>query len=128
MLDVLCYYGGNRRHYSIIELQNLSEIELTRLRYSLKCPSCLESAFYRKESSDGKSVCFGSGDCTSRTKEISPQRGKENKDAREVDQIIVESERFTLNFTASNIVQDKKKLQNPPLMMKHKLEDLQFIF
>ena len=46
--------------FSIFEFKALSEQKIVFYRHSLFCPVCLQPAYFRRASKDGKQACFGS--------------------------------------------------------------------
>ena len=46
--------------FSIFEFKLLSAEKIALYRHSLFCPECLQSAYFRRASKDGKQACFGS--------------------------------------------------------------------
>lgn len=48
------------RTFSIIEFKNLSDAHIALYRHALICPVCLQVAYFRRASKDGKQACFGS--------------------------------------------------------------------
>lgn len=98
MFNSVCTFGGIDKYYSVIDFQKLPEKEIEKLRHSLVCPGCRESAFYRKKSVDGKQACFGSRYCTCRENTPSLQRKREVINATEVKQIIAESDTIRISF------------------------------
>ncbi|WP_028869066.1 hypothetical protein [Psychromonas arctica] len=46
--------------FSIFEFKLLSDEKIALYRHSLFCPECLQNAYFRRASKDGKQACFGS--------------------------------------------------------------------
>lgn len=46
--------------FSIYEFKLFSTLKIAEYRHSLFCPECLQVAYFRKASKDGKQACFGS--------------------------------------------------------------------
>ncbi|QYK02038.1 hypothetical protein [Shewanella psychrotolerans] len=102
MLDAICRIDDLPQvTYSVFRFQALDEAEMERLRQHLYCPVCDGKAYFRKASSDGKAACFGSRyhqlDCREFKPSLSRQR--EELDAVEVNQLIVDSEALIIDFT-----------------------------
>lgn len=116
MLDAICELGaddlnangevasgetGARITYSVFKFQKLGDDEIERLRQWLYCPACGGKAYFRKASKDGKAACFGSryhqADCA----EFKPsaQKSREEQDAIEVQQVLVEADALQIDFS-----------------------------
>lgn len=102
MIDAVCTYGGQPRIYNILSFQQLSDSDIEKYRQFLECPNpkCSAEAYYRRESIDGKSACFGSRYHVAGCDEgrSSPQREREVKQALEVEQIINNSNEVIFDF------------------------------
>lgn len=87
--------------YSVFKFQKLGDDEIERLRQWLYCPACGGKAYFRKASKDGKAACFGSryhrADCI----EFKPsaQKSREEQDAIEVQQVLVEADALQIDFS-----------------------------
>ena len=46
--------------FSIFEFKHFTAQQIAQYRHSLFCPECLQVAYFRKASKDGKQACFGS--------------------------------------------------------------------
>lgn len=106
MLDAICNYDPERlKTFSIFEFKALTEAEIDKFRYSLICPVCEQTAYFRKASKDGKQACFGSRyhkvDCS----EFNPSARKteEEKQVAEVEQVLLEEDSLLIDFTAAII-------------------------
>jgi uncharacterized Zn finger protein (UPF0148 family) len=102
MLDAICRIDDLPQiTYSVFKFQTLDEAEIERLRQHLYCPACDGKAYFRKASSDGKAACFGSRyhrlDCREFKPSMSRQR--EEQDAVEVNQLILDSEALRIDFS-----------------------------
>lgn len=102
MLDAICRMDKlSQTVYSVFQFQRLDEAEVERLRQHLYCPACAGKAYFRKASKDGKAACFGSRyhqlDC--REFKPSASRQREEQDASEVNQLIVDSDALRIDFS-----------------------------
>lgn len=102
MLDAICRMDKlSQTVYSVFQFQRLDEAEIERLRQHLYCPACAGKAYFRKASKDGKAACFGSRyhqlDC--REFKPSASRQREEQDASEVNQLIVDSDALRIDFS-----------------------------
>ncbi|MBW8183086.1 hypothetical protein [Shewanella nanhaiensis] len=102
MLDAICTLDKSQDEpYSVFKFQKLSSDEIEEYRQFLLCPVCRQKAFYRKASKDGKAACFGSRyhkfDCS----EFKPSQAKfrEEQDALEVNQQLVDSDALVIDFS-----------------------------
>ncbi|TEW55571.1 hypothetical protein E2R68_04065 [Psychromonas sp. RZ22] len=69
MLDAICVLptkasqieNGNIKQitFSIFEFKDFSAEKIALYRHSLLCPVCLQPAYFRRASKDGKQACFG---------------------------------------------------------------------
>lgn len=111
--------------YSVFKFQTLDEAEIEQLRQHLYCPACDSKAYFRKASSDGKAACFGSRyhqvDCREFKPSMSRQR--EDLDAVEVNQIIVDSEALIIDFSRvpSHPASSNKREKTPESKAKTEL-------
>lgn len=66
--------------FSIFEFKILSAPKIALYRHSLFCPECLQVAYFRRASKDGKQACFGSRYHLSDCSELkSPNKNSSNK-------------------------------------------------
>ncbi len=107
MLDAICTLDKSQDEpYSVFKFQKLSRDEIEEYRQFLLCPVCRQKAFYRKASKDGKAACFGSRyhkfDCS----EFKPSQAKlrEEQDALEVNQQLVDSDALVIDFSKPTAV------------------------
>ena len=101
MLDAICTLEGQDAvPYNVFSFQKLTDDEIERYRQYLTCPECGGKAFYRKASSDGKAACFGSRYHQLDCREYAPsaQRTREEHDALEVAQQLVDSDALLIDF------------------------------
>ncbi len=102
MLDAICMFDEDKPvTYSVFKFQKLSDVDIERYRQSLICPQCHGKAYYRKASLDGKAACFGSRYHQANCKEFKPSQAKarEEQDAIEVNQLVVDSDALIIDFT-----------------------------
>jgi len=102
MLDAICLFDEDKPvTYSVFKFQKLSDADIERYRQSLICPQCHGKAYYRKASLDGKTACFGSRYHQANCKEFKPSQAKarEEQDAVEVNQLVVDSDALIIDFT-----------------------------
>lgn len=102
MLDAICMFDEDEPvTYSVFKFQKLSNADIERYRQSLICPQCHGKAYYRKASLDGKAACFGSRYHQANCKEFKPSQAKarEEQDAIEVNQLVVDSDALIIDFT-----------------------------
>ncbi|ABV38384.1 conserved hypothetical protein [Shewanella sediminis HAW-EB3] len=102
MLDAICMFDEDEPvTYSVFKFQKLSDADIERYRQSLICPQCHGKAYYRKASLDGKAACFGSRYHQANCKEFKPSQAKarEEQDAIEVNQLVVDSDALIIDFT-----------------------------
>jgi hypothetical protein len=105
----------NQKNYLAIRFAALDPIELRRKRYSLICPECHESAYYKKASRSGQAACFGARhgeNCT-----LTASKYGQNIVGLGDDQDILENNgnRIILDFnfgTANNSHNDQDAAQN----------------
>jgi len=128
MLDAICMFDEDEPvTYSVFKFQKLSDADIERYRQSLICPQCHGKAYYRKASLDGKAACFGSRYHQANCKEFKPSQTKvrEEQDAIEVNQLVVDSDALIIDFTkrpaihhaakaSSNAASKEKSLQAAP--------------
>lgn len=60
MKQVFCAHPDFYRSLSITEFENLQSDKINEYRRSLFCLKCGATSYFRRETSDGKSACFGS--------------------------------------------------------------------
>ena len=118
MLDAICTLTDQApKPYSVFAFQKLSDAEIELYRQSLTCPVCEGKAYYRKASSDGKAACFGSRyhqlDCSEFTP--SAQKQREEQDAIEVNQLLVESDALHIDFSLSPRAKASKRKAPVPI-------------
>ena len=53
-------HESKKTTFSIFEFKQLSDQKIALYRHSLFCPVCLQPAYFRRASIDGKQACFGS--------------------------------------------------------------------
>ncbi|WP_299667151.1 hypothetical protein [uncultured Psychromonas sp.] len=58
--DTQLIKGKTQTTFSIFEFKLLPAEKIALYRHSLFCPECLQSAYFRRASKDGKQACFGS--------------------------------------------------------------------
>jgi hypothetical protein len=119
MFDAICNFNPDKpKTFSIFEFKALTDIEIDKLRYSLICPVCEQTAYFRKASKDGKQACFGSRYHKSDCLEFNPSARKteEEKQVAEVEQVVLEADSLVIDFTApivkTKTAQDKQKAAN----------------
>ncbi|MCG6201130.1 hypothetical protein [Psychromonas antarctica] len=120
MLDAICIYNkDNSVTYSIFEFKALPETQIDKLRYSLLCPVCLQKAYFRRASKDGKQACFGARyhqlDCA----EFNPsvRKSEEDRQVSEVEKVLLEDNALVIDFN-----QPMKKLKKErPIDQDNKL-------
>ena len=128
MLDAICRIDDLPQiTYSVFKFQSLDEAEMERLRQHLYCPVCDGKAYFRKASSDGKAACFGSRyhqlDCREFKPSLSRQR--EEQDAVEVNQLIVDSEALIIDFAKAPRLHSTANKRSKTTDTKAKTEDRQ---
>ena len=102
MLDAICTLEQSEGvTYSVFKFQKLSDDELEQYRQFLSCPVCNGKAYYRKASKDGKAACFGSRYHQASCREFKPSlaKVKEEQDATEVNQVLVDSDALVIDFS-----------------------------
>jgi hypothetical protein len=119
MFDAICNFNSDKpKTFSIFEFKALTDTEIDKLRYSLICPVCEQTAYFRKASKDGKQACFGSRYHKSDCLEFNPSARKteEEKQVAEVEQVVLEADSLVIDFTAAIVktktAQDKQKPAN----------------
>ncbi|WP_445945692.1 hypothetical protein [Shewanella sp.] len=109
MLDARLSLDNEQQLYSIVTFVALSDADIDRYRQHLYCEQCGGKAYFRKQSVDGKSACFGSRyhshDCDQAR--LTNQSTKETRDALELDKLIIENKPLVLDFSAPCIVKTK---------------------
>jgi hypothetical protein len=110
MLDALLTLDDELQLYSIVTFMALPEAEIDRYRQHLSCNQCGAKAYYRMQSIDGKSACFGSRyhkqDCEEARRSTQTSQSKqETCDAIEVDRLILANKPLRLDFTLAAIIQ-----------------------
>ncbi|ABE55144.1 conserved hypothetical protein [Shewanella denitrificans OS217] len=114
MLDALLTLDDELQLYSIVTFMALPEAEIDRYRQHLSCEQCGGKAYYRKQSIDGKSACFGSRyhklDCDEARRSTQTSQSKqENCDALEVDRLIVTNTSLQLDFSLTAIIKKDER-------------------
>ncbi len=107
MLDAICTLDKSEYvTYSVFKFQKLSDDEIEQYRQFLSCPVCNGKAYYRKASKDGKAACFGSRYHKADCREFKPSlaKVKEEQDAIEVNQVLVDSDALVIDFSISPTV------------------------
>lgn len=102
MLDAICTLDKSEDvTYSVFKFQKLSDDEVEQYRQFLFCPVCHGKAYYRKASKDGKAACFGSRYHQANCREFKPSlaKVKEEQDAIEVNQVLVDSDALVIDFS-----------------------------
>ncbi|MEC4727489.1 hypothetical protein HWQ46_18245 [Shewanella sp. D64] len=102
MLDAICTLDRSEgMTYSVFKFQKLSDDEIEHYRQFLNCPVCNGKAYYRKASKDGKVACFGSRYHKADCREFKPSlaKVKEEQDAIEVNQVLVDSDALVIDFS-----------------------------
>lgn len=79
---------ASQKTFSISEFKNLSASQITLYRHSLICPVCLQVAYFRRASKDGKQACFGSRYHLANCSELTISKKKEMD---EIEQIVEKS-------------------------------------
>lgn len=109
--DTQSIEGEIQTTFSIFEFKLLSAEKIALFRHSLFCPECLQVAYFRRASKDGKQACFGSryhlptcSALNSRPKKNLPENDKDktqsvNKHNDEPQQKVQQSVEFEDGFT-----------------------------
>jgi len=116
MLDAICMFDEDKLvTYSVFKFQKLSDADIERYRQSLICPECHGKAYYRKASLDGKAACFGSRYHQANCKEYKPsqEKAREEQDAIEVNQLVVDSDALIIDFTKRPSIHRSKASVKP---------------
>jgi hypothetical protein len=102
MLDAICTLDKSKDvPYSVFKFQKLSDEKIEQYRQFLLCAVCNGKAYYRKASKDGKAACFGSRYHDANCREFKPSlaKVKEEQDAIEVNQVLVDSDALVIDFS-----------------------------
>lgn len=109
MLEVTCTYPDAKSYYHIEQFLLLTEEDIERYRQHLMCPVCQGKAYFRKQSVNGRSACFGSNyhanDCGNWHPTLKTQQQKE---VEVLNQQLAESDELIFDF----VIPAKPKKEN----------------
>lgn len=125
MDKAICLIDGEKIIYTIDDFKGLAEEKMAMLRVNLFCPECGGIAFFRRESIDGKSACFGSHNHTETCINLSASYQQRKSDSRTIRTMLLKSENneFPIQVTFDIYPQDNG-LVGPLVTPKKKLESV----
>ncbi|MFQ2705111.1 hypothetical protein ACK3ZF_19695 [Aeromonas caviae] len=109
MYKAICLIGREKIIYSIDDFKELAEEKMAMLRVNLFCPECGGVAFFRRESIDGKSACFGSNNHTETCKNLSANYQQRKNDNSAIRTMLSNSENNELPIQVTFDIYPKSK-------------------
>ena len=96
--------------FSIFEFKHFTAQQIAQYRHSLFCPECLQVAYFRRASKDGKQACFGSRHHLPNCSELSKVTKKASLDlSSDLINDLNEEVSVTLESNDENLIDDSIK-------------------